>query len=209
MQAALSRHIRLAHKDNAQVKEAAALPKKERNDRYTQFKKDGIFQLNQSEMKKDNPLYLRERRPTDLDDLPVVCGLCKGFYARKLFTRHKENCSAKKTTKCAVALPLSFFGQQEVDKEFEQEILAKFQNDDVGNLCRTDPVIRLVGKRLWQKNEKKPDKRNEVRTSVMLDMRRLATFRPSNSIDVKSRAKSRNHFEKKRVKSRKNLDNSQ
>ena len=29
-------------------------------------------------------------------------------------------------------------------------------------------------------------------------------YRPSNSIDVKSRAKSRNHFEKKRVKSRKN-----
>ena len=70
---------------------------------------------------------------------------------------------------CPAIVPL----WPEVDKEFEQEILAKFQNDDVGNLCRTDPVIRLVGKRLWQKNEKKTDKRNEVRKSVMLDMQRL------------------------------------
>ena len=183
MQAALSRHIRLVHKNNVQVKEAAAQQKKERNNTFNQFKKDGIFHRNQIEMKKDNPEYMRERRPKDVcgltkdtDNLPVVCGLCKGFYARKLFIRHKEICSGKKPTECAVALPLSLFGQQEVDKEFEKEILARFQNDDIGNLCRTDPVIRLVGKRLWQKNEKKPDKRNEVRKSVMLDMRRLATL---------------------------------
>ena len=39
-----------------------------------------------------------------------------------------------------------------------------------------DPFLIEVGKRLWQKTKRKLDKRAEVRTSVMSDMRRLACY---------------------------------
>ncbi|PIK40701.1 hypothetical protein BSL78_22456 [Apostichopus japonicus] len=60
--------------------------------------------------------------------------------------------------------------------EFEQEILTRFRSDEVGEICRTDPVIVSIGQRLWDKGRNKADKKTEVRKSVMSDMRRIASL---------------------------------
>ncbi|PIK46605.1 hypothetical protein BSL78_16538 [Apostichopus japonicus] len=46
----------------------------------------------------------------------------------------------------------------------------------IGSICREDPVILNVGKRLWDKGRAKENKKTEVRKSVMSDMRRLASL---------------------------------
>ena len=55
-------------------------------------------------------------------------------------------------------------------------ILTSFRNNDVGHICRTDPDIRLIGRKRWQKDRTKVDKTDEVRKSVMADMRNLASL---------------------------------
>ena len=48
-------------------------------------------------------------------------------------------------------------------------VLSSFHNDDVGMLCRTDPMITVVGKILWERSV-----RQEKRTT-MGEMRKLGT----------------------------------
>lgn len=54
--------------------------------------------------------------------------------------------------------------------------LQKLQDDDIGHLCRTDPVILTVGKRDWDKLKRKAEKKSAVRRSVMTDMSRLSSL---------------------------------
>lgn len=54
------------------------------------------------------------------------------------------------------------------------DVLTPMRQDDIGQFCKNDETIRLVGTRLFEKLRKKPDKRIEVIKSVRSDMRRLA-----------------------------------
>ena len=56
------------------------------------------------------------------------------------------------------------------------EILKSFHDDQVGKLCRTDTTIKLIGSKSWEKEKTKVDKFDEVRKSVMGDMRTIATL---------------------------------
>ena len=57
-----------------------------------------------------------------------------------------------------------------------KKILLKFSGDAVGQICKEDPIIHLIGTRLWDKQKRKGEKSAEVRKSVMADMRRLGTL---------------------------------
>ena len=57
---------------------------------------------------------------------------------------------------------------------FAEFILAKFANDDVGNICRTDVTLMKIGKSLWHDMQRNPGKNTEVKKSVPRDMRHLA-----------------------------------
>ena len=62
------------------------------------------------------------------------------------------------------------------DDTFSKEILSRLDCDDVGDICRTDPTIRLIGRELFKKDIKKVDKEMETRKSVMADMRLLGAL---------------------------------
>lgn len=58
--------------------------------------------------------------------------------------------------------------------DFSREILSRFTNDEIGELCKSEPKLIVIGKRLYQKGRRKVDKQMEHRKSVMCDMRLLS-----------------------------------
>ena len=48
---------------------------------------------------------------------------------------------------------------------FAEYIVAKFANDDVGNICRTDVTLMKIGKSLWHEMQHNPGKNAEVKKS--------------------------------------------
>ncbi|KAJ8048440.1 hypothetical protein HOLleu_00760 [Holothuria leucospilota] len=137
------------------------------------MRKEGILMANQEQMKEATLVYERERR-TGKEDPLVLCGLCKGFYPKICFSRYKVKCKGDGCSH-ACSVPLSLLSQEsditQGMSSYEQEILCSFGRDNAGQLCLIDPVIRTVGKRMWDK-----EKNTEVRKSVMTSMRRLASL---------------------------------
>ncbi|XP_071823328.1 uncharacterized protein [Apostichopus japonicus] len=174
----LTRHLKLVHKDEEQVKRALELPKKERVEAFALMRKEGILQANILQMKVDNPKYETQRRAATENPL-VICGLCKGFYATRYFGRHKAICQGDSCLQ-ACSVPVSLVTPEcrvnQNISEFQRDILRRFKEDEVGEVCRSDPFIVDIGKRLLDASRNKEDKKTEVRKHVMSDMRRLASL---------------------------------
>lgn len=143
---------------------------KERNAAFENMRKNGILQYNKKQAKLEDPKYASERK----DHADIICSKCKGFYGKRLFYRHREVCAGD-----SIEYPHKMSVQtinETTNQEFTQEILSRFQDNETGRICRTDPALLLVGKRQFQKSKKKVDKVMECRKSVMQDMRLLATL---------------------------------
>ena len=61
-----------------------------------------------------------------------------------------------------------------IKDDFTTEILAKFHNEDIGKLCRSEPTIVLIGRKRFQRNRGKVDKLIKIKKSVMTEMRLLS-----------------------------------
>lgn len=134
---------------------------------FENFRKRGIFRYNESQSREQSPKYLSERK--NQSDL-VCCSRCKGFYGRTLFHRHKALCIGD--TACEpTGIHIEAFQAQ--DDQFSELILSRFQRDEVGNICRKDTTIVMIGRQLFKKVKKNPDKLMEKRKGVMNDMRLL------------------------------------
>ena len=63
--------------------------------------------------------------------------------------------------------------KEHVDDEITREIMSMFHSDEVGHLCKTDPLIVLVGQRRFLRNKGKVDKTMEIKRSIMTEVRLL------------------------------------
>ena len=63
-----------------------------------------------------------------------------------------------------------------VEDEFTSEIVAKFDDDDIGKLYRSDPTIVLICRRRFQRNRGKVDKFMEIRNLSWLRRGCLANW---------------------------------
>ena len=124
---------------------------------------------------EDSP-KLSSRRPLVHNNV-VVCRRCGRFYATKTFYRHQRRCLSKDdTTYGSVQSMCHCLMKTMKMKTSPNNILAKFCDDDVSRLCKSDTTLKKVGLALWQKQKHKQGKRTEVHKSVMQDMRRLHYF---------------------------------
>ena len=101
------------------------------------FRKEGILEFNKDQLELASPMYQRERKTTNDDDQLTMCGLCKGFYARKAFKRHKYKCQGDSCYEaCSVHLSLLASESQVNTRcpEFCKEILCRFKGTDIGDL---------------------------------------------------------------------------
>ncbi|XP_041473734.1 AF4/FMR2 family member 1-like [Lytechinus variegatus] len=179
MASKLSDHIVKKHAGIPRVKNAVELPKKQRIQEF-KMKKEGILHVNKLEAKKSRPGYMRERSSKKKDSLPVMCSTCDGFFSRSYIKRHSHKCRKEvETAVHGVCIPVTFLQHDHLKKnegDFVTEVLTKFRHGKSSQLCQTDPVLAKIGRRLWDKEKKKKNKRAEVRKSVMSDMRRLANL---------------------------------
>lgn len=164
------------HKKVEEVSYAMKLPKQERDKAFDLLKKEGILEENQEEIGMQSPIYQQERK-TVQDWKLTMCGLCKGFYSQTYYKKHKYRCQGDSHSS-ACSVPLSFMAtaMDDISEDFRRDILCKFRETEIGDICRTDPVILSVRKQLWVEGMNKKDKVTEVKKSVMSDMRRLASL---------------------------------
>ena len=60
------------------------------------------------------------------------------------------------------------------DKQFVKDILSKFRNSEIGKLCQNDELIKQVGFRHYCLRRHEASKMNEIKKTVMSEMRELA-----------------------------------
>ncbi|CAC5384346.1 unnamed protein product [Mytilus coruscus] len=97
------------------------------------------------------------------------------YFKGSMEQRHKATCTAvESTTATAKGLDPVHIVSSKFTSSFNFDILAKFHNYEVGNLCRTDNLITSFGLQMYRNVEAKKSKKEEKRKSVMSDMRRLA-----------------------------------
>ena len=150
---------------------ALALPKAEQTLAFDKIKKDGILKLNMQNMKNGQPLE-RERRQRSLHDEDVrMCNGCNGFFYRKTIYRHKKRCvGVSGTTHGSVNFATWTTAKSlDVSEEFKA-VLLSFRDDEAGKLCRNDPLIIMLGRKLWAKSIKKE------KHVIMSEMRVLANL---------------------------------
>ena len=173
----LHRHIVTRHKKEERVVAAMKLPYKDRCMAFAKMRKEGILKHNKSQMKLQHAAYEKERQRTEGSCL-VMCSTCSGFYSRTYFARHKKLCIGD-SAHDPRSLPINFLSGDKDDaakQRFKADILAKFSQDTVGDICRSDAAIIMYGSRMYDKMLAKKDKATEVKKSVMSDMRRLSTL---------------------------------
>ena len=136
-------------------------PCKERLKAFDDFRKEGIYQENKKRIKSGHgdKLY-RERRQGEAP--LMLCNVCSGFYAKQHFHRHKERCLGKTEAADVTinAIPAELLLDSAESTDFTTNVLSKFIHDEVGLLCLTDLTLKMIGKRLWDKEKKKSDKKN-------------------------------------------------
>ena len=172
-QSRLSRHISTVYKSETQVKEIlkTSTTSTQRIEQLAVFRKEGIFNENVFQATQPEPTYQRERK--GLSALSC-CSRRKGFYSSKQFHKHKDSCKGNTDDILSSVGVDAFKTMGAVEDEFTTEILAKFHNDDIGKLCRSEPTIVLIGRRRFQRNRGKVDKLMTIKKSVMTEMRLLS-----------------------------------
>lgn len=161
----LSRHLSTCHKDRPEVCEIlhSKASKLEKRRAFAKLRNLGIVQRNSARVKTGESFEKVKTGVTNTDT--VHCSQCNGSYSQAFFHRHRTQCVNN-----ALALKAELLSD---DNGFVH-ILNRFQSNDIGNLCRRDEAIKRFGQHLWLKDSAKVDKTDEVRKSVMSDMRCLA-----------------------------------
>ena len=170
----LTRHIRAKHRDDENVALALKGNSKEQRAAFTQYKRTGILKYNLAHMGSTDFVLKRERVSTK--DNGVVCEKCSGIFSRRWFYSHKKVCIGEGVVEPSKLPVPVVFSSADFSEDFKTEILSKFSSDKVGQLCQSDPMITMVGSKLYFKVKARKDKKLEVKRSVMTDMRRLGTL---------------------------------
>ena len=180
IQTNLNRHLLKTHKNEELVKEAAeSNDRRLRSELFSEMRKKGIYYYNRKLVASgsDVSCFHRERSTSRHEGDLVFCSYCKGFYSAAYFHLHRKKCLVGRDSAQDQPLPTKaklLSPNSDVSDEFKTEILSKFVNDEYGQICQSDEYILQFGSRQYDKMRQKPDKKVEVRRSVMSDMRRAA-----------------------------------
>ena len=75
------------------MKEALAKPRNDRLSMFDSFKKLGIENFNKCQLNENEPKLYRERKHCNSKPEHLVeCSNCKGFFARRYWSRHEKRC---------------------------------------------------------------------------------------------------------------------
>lgn len=156
----VTRHLKLRHKGESAVKNALSKSTHERIRAFADLRKQGIFSYNIKQMESEKPTYLRERRPADDTDQEVmVCISCKGVYAKKFKSRHQIECGKNSGQVMAPLISIKTLVTLGDYKDDFMAVVNKMILDDVSSLIKTDPVILMIGNRMYNGEKCKEEKK--------------------------------------------------
>jgi integrase len=193
-QTRLRRHLVAKHGEEPDVVAALKLPQSEQQTAFDNIKKDGIFKHNRALMRADadNSELVRDHiAPAKGGKVSTtkMCGQCRGFFSESYMWRHKLIC-ARNSDLSVDSLPIptvptallkhsSDQSDPSEPSEFDREVLPYLSNDEVGILCRTDPMVLVFGKQEWEKSVKADKKpvRNYMRqmAHLIIECRNITT----------------------------------
>ena len=175
LHSALTRHLKLVHKKEPDVKKALSLPRREQIKAFELLRKNGIFLYNKKEMEKDKPSYIRERHQNLGNDNLMLCSVCKGFYSKKYKVRHQIYCGKDSGQVMVPLLPVnSLVRIDEIQDNQFKAIMNKMIIDDVSAMVKSDVMILMIGHRLYKCHKCKTEKKHETEKRVRQTMRQLA-----------------------------------
>jgi integrase len=175
------RHLIGKHGKEDKVLAALQLPPgKGRTAAFNNVKKEGILAHNQEVLSKgDDTRLQREYSTSKSSQNPEdmrMCGNCQGFYAAKHLYKHKQDCARISSRPYAKiqTVPISFLNCNSTstsNPDFDKKVMPSFRDNAIGNMCREDETLRIIGLHQWEKSAKKD---NAAKKSVTADMRHLA-----------------------------------
>lgn len=158
------------HKSEPEVVEVLKKSTVQQNIFFDRKRKDGIYEYNVLLISDNRDPLMRERQPNQKDQLRV-CASCKSFVSSRFFYKHK--CIVSQPDPVKPRLLQKAKTRMDDDKQF-REILNSFRDGQVGELCRSDPIIKLIGFSHFNLRRHETGKENEVKRVVMAEMRELA-----------------------------------
>ena len=164
----LTRHVMTVHKDLERVKELKTFSPMKRKTEMAKIRKEGIFQANLETVHSGTVMTERKCKAKYCDIR--MCLKCKAFLSKKSFNVHK--CVTKMKPTAISVMNLRIINR---DSKFCETIVKRFRNDEIGEICKTDPTILSLGHHHFHAHEG-GDKVIEARKSTMGYMRRLATL---------------------------------
>lgn len=171
----LKRHITRKHKMESEIQSILKKDKNEQNKFFEKKRIDGIYEYN-SKILKETPkkdTLLRERNSKTADNSRLrMCSRCKKFVDSKWYYHHRKTCSVDAMPVKPIVLGITL-KEISCDKEFV-EILSNIQEGEVGEICRTDELIQIIGYRHFSLRRGASSKRNEIAKQVRTEMRTLA-----------------------------------
>ena len=152
--------MKTKHADEHEVIGILKLPKAEQRKGMALLRNKGIQQriLDSGEAQA-----IKEASTTDT----VICQNCLGTYAATSFYRHRLHCKGR-------AIPTTIRHVYLTEDADYADLIRSFVDDEAGSICKTDQDLISIGRILFRKDKTKVEKTDEVRKSVMSDMRLLA-----------------------------------
>ena len=103
---------------------------------------------------------------------PVIHGNCNFFFSKTFLRRHQKECQRGKqriSHQVYNVIP-------SLEYTYVKEILTRFHQDAVADICTKDDTLVTIGKYMWAKHKHKKDQVLDCRKIVLREMRRLATL---------------------------------
>ena len=102
-----------------------------------------------------------------------MCTKCRGFYASHLLWKHLLKCTGDEADCDTTGSDLRAASYVATINPKFNKIPSCFHDDNISTICKTDPMITVVGKALWERSVHKDKK------TVMGEMRKLGNLFPS------------------------------
>ena len=176
LQTQLKRHILKKHSDHTSVMPLLKMNSKEQDMFIAEFRRQGIREYNRNVLRSGNTNFMRERTPREptMDDIPVMCAGCKGFFSKKYKSRHQAICPESGTNLMLPMVSLDRCQDFKHHSEGFKELLNTLHLDKIGNYLKTDEIILMFGSRSFSALKRKKDKKTEAKRSVRARMRLTA-----------------------------------
>ena len=154
------------------------MPPKKQEMAFTRLRRLGMAEANKQLIADKDAILHCEKRGKTVSKISnsVMCSECGALLSRSFFARHRQRCHRNSSSSVNIlATPVTVLNPN-CNNAYSTDVLARFRNDEGGNICRSDSLCLLVGKILYQEACAKGSKKTLCQKLVMQKMRCLVAL---------------------------------